>query len=137
MNPDGESILHEGAKIKIGVGDSGVGISKEQLPHIFDRFYRIDNTVTHQQNGSGIGLALTKELIEIHKGKIEVESELNKGTKFFIELPIHPKQTENAEMVAHQVKNHGAHFYPVLSEVEDTHHSLLENSPAEMPNTYC
>ncbi len=68
------------------VMDQGMGIPADQLPHIFERFAK---TVTSElQPGSGIGLALTKELVELHKGKIEVESKEGEGTTFTVTLPI-------------------------------------------------
>jgi len=72
----------------IRVMDSGVGIEKEHLPYIFDRFYRIDASRSRDQGGTGLGLAITKGFIEAHGGKISVESEKGKGTTFVISLPI-------------------------------------------------
>ncbi|WP_418603487.1 ATP-binding protein [Hwangdonia sp.] len=72
--------------IKISVTDSGQGISKDELNTIFELFYQSNHK--KKNKGSGIGLALTKELIDLHKGKIEVESILNEGTTFTVTLPI-------------------------------------------------
>ncbi len=69
--------------IKIMVRDAGIGIPADQLDYIFDRFYQIDNG---DKKGSGIGLALTKEVVDLHKGKIEVESHAGKGTTFTVLL---------------------------------------------------
>ncbi len=80
------SILNESI-LEIKIWDSGKGISKENLVHIFDRFYQADSTVTREYEGTGIGLALTKELIELHNGKIEVDSEIGEWTEFTIHLP--------------------------------------------------
>lgn len=73
---------------QIRVKDSGIGISKEEIEHIFDRFYQVDGSSTREREGTGIGLALAKELIELMNGSVTVESELNKGTAFTILLPI-------------------------------------------------
>ena len=73
----------------IQVRDSGVGIRKEDLPHIFDRFYQVDASTTRKGEGTGIGLAFTKELVALMDGSISVESEIHKGSKFTINLPIH------------------------------------------------
>jgi signal transduction histidine kinase/ligand-binding sensor domain-containing protein/DNA-binding response OmpR family regulator len=70
------------------VSDTGIGIPKEKLARIFDRFYQVDGSHTREQEGTGIGLSLTKELVELHKGKIEVESEEGKGTTVTISLPL-------------------------------------------------
>ena len=64
------------------ISDNGVGIAKDHIDKIFDRFYQVDGSHTREQEGTGIGLALTKELIDLHKGKIETESEEGKGSTF-------------------------------------------------------
>ena len=74
--------------LEINITDSGVGIKASQLPYIFDRFYQADSSENQPQPGTGIGLSLVKELVELHDGEIKVESELNKGTSFIITLPI-------------------------------------------------
>ena len=71
----------------IKVLDNGMGISSNQLPHIFERFYQVSDA-SDVQASSGVGLALTKELVELHHGKITVESEEDKGTVFTVLLPI-------------------------------------------------
>lgn len=70
------------------IEDTGVGISKEDLPHIFDRFYRADKSRTRQTGGTGLGLAIAKWIILKHNGKIDVRSELNMGTKVSITIPL-------------------------------------------------
>ena len=74
--------------VEISIKDNGIGISEEDLQHIFDRYFRVENPDSFVQTGSGIGLALTKELTELHTGKIEVTSRLGKGTSFRVLLPI-------------------------------------------------
>ncbi|MFK7981636.1 MAG: ATP-binding protein [Saprospiraceae bacterium] len=74
--------------IYLEITDSGVGIEKEQLPKIFNRFYQVDGSTTRFQEGTGIGLAMVKELITLQGGTIEVTSELGEGTSFEIKLPI-------------------------------------------------
>lgn len=73
---------------EIRISDTGSGIPRSQLPHIFERFYQADNATGISLSGSGIGLALTYEIIQLHKGTIEVESELGKGTTFIVTLPL-------------------------------------------------
>jgi len=92
----------EGA-VEVSVHDSGVGISPEQLPYIFDRFSQGDVSYIDSFGGSGIGLALTKELIELHHGEINVVSEPEHGTEFDIILPLgkaHLHSTEIMEKVS-------------------------------------
>ncbi len=80
-------------QVLISVIDSGKGILPENIPRIFDRFYRIGNTTTDNSNGSGLGLELTKRLVELHGGQIEVTSEVGKGSIFLVSLPIVSKLT--------------------------------------------
>jgi len=75
-------------EIVISVEDTGIGIDKEHLGRIFDRFYQVDGSITRERSGVGIGLAISKKIIEDHKGRIWAESESNKGSKFYITLPI-------------------------------------------------
>ena len=78
----------ENDALSIKVKDSGKGISKEHLASIFDRFYQVENTTEYTEEGSGIGLTLTKELVHLMKGSIRVESEIHVGTTFEISLPV-------------------------------------------------
>lgn len=74
--------------IQITVTDTGLGISKEDLPHIFDRFFRGDKARTRTEEGTGLGLAIAQWIVESHGGKIRAESELGVGTNFHVSLPI-------------------------------------------------
>ena len=74
--------------LSIRVKDNGPGIAAEHLPQIFDRFYRIENPLLQSQSGSGLGLALTRELITLMNGTVSVESEPGAGTQFTITLPV-------------------------------------------------
>ena len=80
----------EGSKeyIAISISDTGKGISPEDLPHIFQHFYRADLARDRKSGGSGIGLAIVKQLVEIHGGKVAVKSEVGAGSTFTIYLPI-------------------------------------------------
>ena len=88
--------------ITMAVSDQGMGIPKEHLDKVFDRFHRIDNRDTRKVGGTGIGLYLVKHLVEAHGGKIWVESEVGKGSSFIFELPKCPPQfeAEQAELAA-------------------------------------
>jgi CheY-like chemotaxis protein len=91
----GKIVLHateqkqgEQSFLNLKVTDSGIGIPPEDLPRIFDRFYQTDGSSTRKGGGTGIGLALTKKLVELMGGNIEVESTLGKGTLFTLLLPV-------------------------------------------------
>lgn len=74
--------------LEIQVADTGIGVSDEQIPYIFDRFYQIDGGVTRNGEGTGIGLALIREMVKLMGGSIFVESQLGNGTTFNITLPV-------------------------------------------------
>jgi signal transduction histidine kinase/ligand-binding sensor domain-containing protein/DNA-binding response OmpR family regulator len=74
--------------VRIIVKDTGIGISDEELPKLFDRFYQVDSSQTREYEGTGLGLALTKEIIELHHGKISVKSRLGEGSDFIVDLPV-------------------------------------------------
>jgi signal transduction histidine kinase/ligand-binding sensor domain-containing protein/DNA-binding response OmpR family regulator len=84
---------------EIRIADNGIGIEKERKVKIFDRFYQVDGSHTRASEGTGIGLALTKELVELHKGKIEVESEEGKGTTLKILLPLGKDHLKPEEII--------------------------------------
>jgi signal transduction histidine kinase len=74
--------------VEISVVDSGTGISPQDLPYIFERFYRADKSRARSTGGAGLGLTIAKRLVEAQGGKIEVQSEVDKGSRFSITLPI-------------------------------------------------
>ncbi|KAA0549145.1 PAS domain-containing protein [Bacillus sp. BGMRC 2118] len=80
------SIQERSKKIKVHVVDTGIGIAKEDLPRIFERFYRVDKARTRNSGGTGLGLAIVKHLVDVHGGLITVTSEQSVGTTFTIEL---------------------------------------------------
>lgn len=80
--------LKEKQQVYFELSDTGIGISTKELPHIFDRFYQVEDSLSARKKGTGIGLSLVKQLIELHHGKIEVESEVGKGTVFRFWLPV-------------------------------------------------
>jgi signal transduction histidine kinase len=84
------SAYRNGQNIIAKVSDSGTGIPVEDLPHVFERFFQADKSRSKTTGGLGLGLAISKEIISAHGGKIEVESELGRGTTFTITLPAQP-----------------------------------------------
>jgi len=80
------SILEQGEEVILSFKDNGRGIPKKELPIVFDRFHQVDSVVGSDQPGTGIGLSLVKDLVELHHGTITVESEQGWGTEFFITL---------------------------------------------------
>ncbi len=91
--------LKETQSAKITISDSGKGIHPQQLPYVFDRFYQAGEEDEHSFEGTGIGLALCKELVDLHKGKIEVESEFGSGSKFTVFLPLGKAHFNEKEIV--------------------------------------
>lgn len=101
---NGKIIVHlnninreEGNVLTIKVQDNGKGLAENELLHLFDRFYQVDNTSYGQQVGTGIGLSLTKEFVELMQGDISVESTIGKGTTFTVEIPITNNATKDEE----------------------------------------
>ena len=83
----GGSVEADDAGVKISIADTGIGISEEDLPKIFNRFFRVDKARSRAAGGTGLGLPIAKEYVEAHGGTIDVESVLGEGTTFTIELP--------------------------------------------------
>ncbi len=73
--------------VRIRIQDEGQGIPPDDIPFVFDRFYRADKSRSRQDGGSGLGLAIARQIIHLHHGEIKVESELGEGTTFLVELP--------------------------------------------------
>lgn len=78
----------KGQFVRIAVSDQGIGIAPEDLPRIWERFYRVDNGNTRRIGGTGLGLSIAKALVELHGGRIWAESKLNKGSTFYFTLPV-------------------------------------------------
>ena len=85
---ENEVLTSENISIKIIVNDTGIGIEKENLDRIFDRFYQVEQSTTRGYEGTGIGLSLVKELVEFYNGNINIESEVGKGTEVTVSIPL-------------------------------------------------
>jgi two-component system sensor histidine kinase VicK len=86
------SLINQKDMVVFDVIDSGYGISEKDLPHIFDKFYRSDDPNIKEQVGTGLGLAMTSQIIQLHGGEIKVQSEPGKGTHFTVRFPIEEYQ---------------------------------------------
>jgi len=100
--PEGENLIeviltNDDASFTIIIKDSGVGIPDDQMDVIFDRFSQVDSSSTRRHEGTGIGLSLTKEIVELHHGTISVESKINEGSVFFINIPLVSLEDQQAE----------------------------------------
>ncbi|MCD4761787.1 GAF domain-containing sensor histidine kinase, partial [bacterium] len=93
MKTEGEKIISiklykKNKQAFLVIKDTGIGMRKEDLPKLFTRFFRIKDSQGENKGGTGLGLAICKKIVEMHKGKIKVKSEVRKGTKFIIEIPV-------------------------------------------------
>lgn len=84
-----KDIVHKinSPSLVLSVADTGEGIAPEHLPHVFERFYRVEKSRARSEGGSGLGLAIVKQMVQAHGGKVWVESEMGKGSTFYLSLP--------------------------------------------------
>jgi len=130
FTPEGEKVcflvdVQEEQHLILKVQDSGIGIPPEHQAHIFDRFYQVDDSSTRSGEGTGIGLSLTKELVELMKGNIHLESEPGQGSTFMVKLPI----SRNARVDK-------AAYTPIESippEIEPTTATTTYDRPEDQP----
>ncbi len=124
--------------LKISVSDTGIGISEKDLPFIFDRFYQVDNSDTRAYEGTGIGLALAKELVELHQGNIWTINNLNNpGATFIIELPIGEIKVSQMDMEIQEAirpskappEKSKAHTVMPLAELDKKIILIVEDNP--------
>lgn len=90
----GVKVRATNSRAMLEVNDNGVGIPAEALPHIFERFYRVDKARSRQMGGAGLGLSIIKAIVTAHGGQVRVESVEGKGSRFLVELPIAGKRSE-------------------------------------------
>ncbi|WP_420644810.1 GAF domain-containing protein [Candidatus Leptofilum sp.] len=87
-----ETCVADDAFVRLSFSDDGVGIEEDELPHLFDRFYRGQRTGQSNIPGTGLGLAIVKEIVELHQGDISVRSKVNEGTTFTLRLPVYKQE---------------------------------------------
>ncbi len=81
------NVVQKRSVMELTVQDTGIGIADEHMPHIFDRFYKVDSARTHHAGGAGLGLSIVKAVVELHGGRIRIDSILHKGSLLTVELP--------------------------------------------------
>lgn len=119
--------------LSIRIKDTGCGIPPEDIPHLFDRFYQVGNDITEVGQGTGIGLSLIRELLEIMEGEIEVKSTVGKSTEFIVLLPINNE--ESADLVPSSFDTDDFKLNPMLLQADkgakhlkgNTQQTLSEN----------
>ena len=117
--------------IELSVSDTGIGIPPSFLPHVFDRFSQRDSSTTRSYGGLGLGLAISKQLVELHGGSIRVASQgEGKGATFFVHLPLSIVQLEdeNAERV-HPTAYDGASYDLPLPKLNGVHVFVVDDEP--------
>ncbi|MCP5049964.1 MAG: response regulator, partial [bacterium] len=116
--------------LDIGVSDTGAGIPQDQLEFIFDRFYQSDSTWEHHRKGSGIGLSIVKELVELHHGTIQVQRREGTGTRFTLRLPLGTQHLKPRE-IAHPTERPRQPAGP--REIPDHYINMMEEEPPQPP----
>lgn len=116
------------SQVELMVRDTGVGISAEQLPHVFERFHRVPHTRSRTNEGSGIGLALVAELVKLHHGTVNVESVVDGGTTLTVSIP-----TGKAHLPAEQISEHSSLSSRIM-QAQPFVEEALRWLPQEMQN---
>ena len=96
--PGGKVTVNGGAsnrQASITVSDTGIGIPAEHLPHVFERFYRVDPSRSLETDGNGLGLAICRSIAESHSGRLEIDSTFGSGTRVTLVLPIQRKNGDS------------------------------------------
>jgi two-component system phosphate regulon sensor histidine kinase PhoR len=86
--------------VEISVRDTGIGIPEEEMPRLFERFYRVDKARSREMGGTGLGLSIVKHLVAAQNGATRVESRVNQGSTFYFTLPLEPAARLNPEFTA-------------------------------------
>ncbi len=114
--------------VSISIKDSGIGIAREDIPHLFQKFYRVDNTATREIGGTGLGLYLCRRLAEVMGGRVWVDSDFGSGSTFYLELP-RLSQEEATRMLDALQEDVEA-----KTEITDTHGATLSDASDETTN---
>lgn len=114
-------------EVEIKISDNGIGIPKERFDNIFDRFFQVDGSHTRENEGTGIGLALTKELVELHKGKIKVESIEGKGTTFVVSIPLGKEHLNSEEIVEKEIREETTNTIEETEFISDREKSKVKD----------
>ena len=131
------NITGDNNNVQISVKDSGIGIPAEDIPHLFQKFYRVDNSETREINGTGLGLFLSRKLTESIGGFLDVESEYTKGSTFTVKLPRITR--ENAEKLkaiedAKKAEEHQKNNQREIDEADRDIAAILEDPKIENPS---
>jgi signal transduction histidine kinase len=102
------ALTGDNSVVQVQIKDSGIGIAEEDIPHLFQKFYRVDNSMTRTIGGTGLGLFICKKIIELYNGRIWVDSHYGKGSTFFINLP-----RLSTEQALHMQKTEASSFSPL------------------------
>ena len=123
-------LFTENAKLVLQVMDTGIGIPEKELPHMFERFHRIEGASGRTHEGTGIGLSMIKELIHLNKGTIKVESKEGKGSMFTVTIP-----TGKDHLTFSQINNKGQDFEETISNAYVEEATILLDSSCEKHST--
>jgi len=126
----------EGAKhlkLTVGVKDTGIGISKDKLAHIFERFYQEESSKTRTYEGTGIGLSLVKELTELMGGEVSVKSSPGKGTAFKVVLPLKSVTSEDQLLIQVQDKSNGSYHMELPKHLDNKFQPAPETAVSAKP----
>jgi len=115
--------------VQIRIKDTGIGIPANEINHVFERYYQVGDSRVHGIHGTGIGLSLAKELVELHNGSIAIDSKVGEGTEITIHLPL--KQSLNAEEKHVMQLNYDNGLYN--DQIADSHPENLQLQPNELP----
>lgn len=124
-------VANEKGHCVLTIQDTGIGIPKDQQAHIFKRYVRGNNAVNHQIPGSGVGLMLTYQLVQLQKGKIELESEMDKGTTFIVRFPLGKQHLLPHQIITTNIPE--VKDFPIVSlsnEINETPSISTANTPA-------